>query len=388
MRILFTFMGGNGHFVPLISVAQAAGGKGHTVAFGCGPSMSATVAAAGFTVFPLGIGAARPPERRPLHPLDATREDQEFRDNFARSGAQQRVPYSIALCREWQPDLLVCDETDFGSMIAAECLELPYAVVLVMAAGSFVRAEVVGGVLNELRAEHGLSLDPKLDMLWRYLVLSPFPPSFRDPAYPLPSTGHSFCPGVPQTVNDAVPAWLLSLPARPTVYFTLGTVFNMESGDLFTRVLTGLRDLPVNIIVTIGSYLDPAELGPQPAHVYIERYIAQDLILPHCHLVISHGGSGSVSGTIWHGRPSVLIPMGADQPANAARCQQLGMAEVLDPITATPQAVQAVVANVLASPSYQQAAEQLRDEFVALPGPTYTTGLLERLATEKQPVVI
>lgn len=388
MRILFTFMGGTGHFIPLISVARAAEDKGHTVTFGCGPSMRATVEAAGFTVFPFGSGTAKPPERRPLRPLDAAREDQEFRDNFARSGAHQRIPYSMALCREWQPDILVCDETDFGSMIAAECLEIPYAVVLVMAAGSFVRADVVGEVLNELRAAHGLAPDSALNMLWHYLALSPFPPTFRDPAYPLPSTGHSFCPVVPQTDNNAALPWLLSLPERPTVYFTLGTVFNMESGDLFTRVLTGLRDLPINVIVTIGSYLNPAELGPQPDHVYIERFIDQDLILPHCQLVVSHGGSGSVSGTLLHGRPSVLIPLGADQPLNAARCQQLGLAEVLDPITVTPPSVQTAVANVLANSSYREVAERLRDEFVALPGPMYVIELLEQLAAAKRPVII
>ena len=31
---------------------------------------------------------------------------------------------------------------------------------------------------------------------------------------------------------------------RPIVYFTLGTIFNLESGDLFERALKGLCDLP------------------------------------------------------------------------------------------------------------------------------------------------
>ena len=53
-----------------------------------------------------------------------------------------------ALCADWRPDLVVCDEIDFGSMIAAERLGLPYASVLVIAAGSFVRRELVGEALN------------------------------------------------------------------------------------------------------------------------------------------------------------------------------------------------------------------------------------------------
>ena len=35
----------------------------------------------------------------------------------------------------------------------------------------------------------------------------------------------------------------------------------------------------------------PAEHGPQPAHVTVERFIPQAEVLPHCDLVVSHGGS-------------------------------------------------------------------------------------------------
>ncbi len=384
MRILFTFAGGNGHFVPLMPVASAAESRGHTIAFGCGPSMVSTVEAAGFVVFPMGTDSASPPQRIPLRPLDTARAAQEFRDRFARRAAQDRAPRTIGLCSEWQPDVLVCDETDFGAMVAAERLGVPYATVLVLAAGSWVRAELVGEALDELRAEHGLPPDPELEMLRRYLVLSPFPPGFRDPAHPLPATAPSFCPLVPEAAGDPPPAWSSMLPGAPGVYFTLGTVFNTESGDLFTRVLAGLRDLPVKVVVTVGHHIDPEELGPQPANVHIERYMAQESILPHCSLVVSHGGSGSVIGALAHGRPSVLIPMGADQPANAARCVQLGVARVLDPIGATPDTVRTAVSAVLEDPGYRRAAERIRDEFAALPGPAHTIGLLERLAAEKR----
>jgi len=385
MKILFTFMGGNGHFVPLVPVARASINAGHTVVFGCGPSMVAPVEAAGFRVFPLGTGAPEPPERRPLRPLDAEREDREFRENFARRGAQQRVPLTFKLCAEWQPDLLVCDETDFGGMVAAELFGIPYATVFVMAAGSFVRQEVVGEALDELRAKQGLPPDPDLEMLRRYLVLSPFPPGFRDPAFPLPPTAHSFRPPAPSDIGKTLPVWEAQLPGSPIVYFTLGTVFNMESGDLFMRVLNGLRMLPLNIVATVGPYIDPRELGPQPAHIIIERYIPQESILARCSLVISHAGSGSVSGALAYGRPMLLIPMGADQPLNAVRCVQLGLGRMLDPVAATPDSVAAAVSEILADPGYRQAAERLRDEFAALPGPDSIVGLLERLAEGKSP---
>lgn len=63
MRILFTFVGGHGHFEPLAPIARAAEAAGYAVAFGCAPSMISTVEAAEFFAFAMGIGASRPPGR-------------------------------------------------------------------------------------------------------------------------------------------------------------------------------------------------------------------------------------------------------------------------------------------------------------------------------------
>jgi UDP:flavonoid glycosyltransferase YjiC (YdhE family) len=319
--------------------------------------------------------------------LDLDREDRDLREGFATRLARERVTAVLELSAAWQPDLLVCDEIDFGAVVAAERLGLPYATVLVIAAGSFVRQEVVGEPLNALRAEHGLPPDPDLAMLNRYLVLSPCPPSYRNLAFPLPATAHSIRPlTLGAAPNNTLPPWRVHLNGAPIVYFTLGTVFNLESGDLFERVLAGLRELPINVIATVGREINPAEFGPQPANIQIERYIPQLVILPHCAAVVSHGGSGSVMGALAHGLPMVLIPMGADQPHNAARCAQLGVARVLDAVEATPETVRLAVAAVLAKSSYRRAAERMRDEIAALPGPAHTLMLLERLAMEKRPI--
>jgi UDP:flavonoid glycosyltransferase YjiC (YdhE family) len=345
------------------------------------------VEALGFTAFAAGSDIGLTPKRLPLVAVDMDRELRDLGGGFGRRIGGERAAAILPLCDAWQPDLLVCEEVDFGAMIAAERLGLPYATVLVIAAGSFVRPEFVAEPLNEVRAIHSLPPDPDLAMLSRYLVLSPAPPSYRDPAFPLPATAHSIRPLMFDPArNDPAPAWLAQLSDAPTVYFTLGTVFNVESGDLFTRVLAGLRDMPINVIATVGRDIDPAELGPQPANIHIEQYIPQALILPHCDAVISHGGSGSVIGTLAHGLPMVLIPMGADQPLNAARCAELGVGQVLDALAATPEMVRAAVATVLSDPSYRQAAERLRDEIAALPGPEYALTLLERLMAEQRPL--
>lgn len=394
MRILFSFVGGRGHLEPLLPIAEAAAARGHAVAFLCGPKAVSAVEAAGFEALAgtaagaaaEGAPPAGPAERLPLRAVDRAREERDLRDRFARRAAASRAQQALAVCASWKPDLVVCDETDFGPMIAAERLGLPHATVGVIAPGSFVRPDVVAEALDAVRGAHGLAPDPALEMPGRYLVLSTAPPRYRDPADPLPPTAHTFRPPVPAPAAESPPAWASALPGEPAVYFTLGTVFNLESGDLFARVLAGLRELPINLLATTGNDVDPAELGPQPGNVRVERYVPQSSVLPWCSLVVSHGGSGSVVCALAHGLPQVLIPLGADQPWNGDRCAALGLARVLDAAVATPQEVRGAVSATLADPSYRQNAERLRDEMAGLPAVAEAVPLLERLAVERRPL--
>jgi UDP:flavonoid glycosyltransferase YjiC (YdhE family) len=372
-RILFTFAGGSGHLEPLVPIARAAQAAGHAVAFAGRPWMVPKVAELGFSAFPAGSDDGLAPRRMPLAALDVERDMRAVGTGFGRRIARERAGDLLPLCADWRPDLVVCEELDFGAMIVAERLGLPCATVLVIAAGSFVRPEYVAGPLDEVRAEHGLPPDPDLAMPSHQLVLSPFPPSFRDPGFPLPATAHSLRLTAPTAApRDGV----------PTVYFTLGTVYNAESGDLFPRVLAALRDLPIALVVTVGRDVDSTELGPQPANVRVERYVPQEQILPRCTLVVSHGGSGSVTSALAHGLPMVLLPLGADQPLNAARCAELGVARVLDALASTPEDLRQAVARGLADAGQRRAAERLRDEITALPGPQSAIALLARLATK------
>jgi UDP:flavonoid glycosyltransferase YjiC (YdhE family) len=378
VRILFAFAGGAGHAEPLIPIAGATQNAGHTVAITGKPSIVAPIEERGFAVFGTGSDGASPSSRTPLLSLDAEREDRVLRDGSAGHVARRRAADVLELSARWRPDLLVCDEVDFGGMLAAERLGVPHATVLVIAAGSFVRASVVAEPLELIRTELGLPADPGFELLSRDLVLSPFPPSFRDPAFPLPATAHSICLENPAPPVVSAP-WPVHLPEAPTVYATLGTVFNLESGNLFERLLEGLGDLEANVIATVGRQIDPADLGKVPSNVHIERYLPQALVLPYCDAVVSHGGSGTVLGALAHGLPMVLLPMGADQPLNAARCEELGVARVIDAPDATAATIREAADSVLTDPGYRLRATRFADELAALPGPEQAVALLERL---------
>ncbi len=382
MRVLFTYAGGSGHADPLVPIAVALRAAGHDVAFFGRRSAAAALDANGFTLFPdtddRALAAGDDAPITPLLELDMEREYRDLR-GFADRIARARMARVVALADEWRPDLLVCDEADYGCMVGAERLRLPHATVLTNASGSFLRAVDVAEPLDAIRAEHSLPPDPGLAMPTRDLVVSPFPPSFRDPAFPLPENAISIRPNPGRMLPGSAPGWLSHLPDRPTVYFTLGTIFNQESGDLFDRVLAGLRELPATVVVTLGRNLDPERFGPQPENVHLERYVPQSVLLPHCDLVVNHGGSGSVIGALAHGLPLVVLPMGADQLPNAQRCEQLGVGVVLDAVRATPRSIRDASSALLSDAQAREAAELIRDEVASLPGPEAAVPPLEQL---------
>jgi UDP:flavonoid glycosyltransferase YjiC (YdhE family) len=344
MRLLFTFAGGEGHLQPLLPLARAAAARGHEVVVSGAQSLRRAAAGLEF----VASGPDVVPQRVELRPFDLAAELRVVREAYAGRFARARAADVLGVCGERRPDVVVRDEFDFGAAVAAERLGIASACVLVNASGGFLGAARAGEPYARLRAEHGLPAGSRAE-----LVLCPFPLSFRDPADPLPPAAVSF---------RAIEPRRAAAGGRPLVYVTLGTIFNTESGDLLARIVRGVRELPVDVVVTVGRTLDPGELGAQPRNVRVERFVPQDELLPRCAAAVSHAGSGSVAGALAHGVPLVCVPIGADQPLNAARCVALGAGLALDPLTLRPEDARDAVAEVLDEPAHRRAAERLRDE--------------------------
>ena len=387
MRILFCFHEGPGHYLPLLPLARAAERAGHTVAFSADPKRVGLPKADGFTAFPTGIDPFDTPEsvaieeRYEQAPPGREREDALIRDGFGYLYPHHKVADLMRLCQEWRPDVIVWDEASLGAPIAAERLGVPHVSVLVLAAGSLLRHDLIADGLNRVRAEHGLPPDLDLTMLSRHLVLAPFPEGFRDPAFPLPPTARTIRPLLPAPpADERLPDWASRLPDRPIVYFSLGTAFGRAALPVFRRVVPALAELPVTLVVTTGRLIDPDELGSQPDHVHVASYISQALLLPRVDLFVSHAGSGSVMGALSHGVPLALIPRGADQPENTARCEALGVGRVVGDPAVAGSAVGDAVAAMLAEPSYRDRAQEIATEIRGLPDADHALNLIEAVA--------
>jgi UDP:flavonoid glycosyltransferase YjiC (YdhE family) len=403
MRILFTTFPASGHFHPLVPLARAAQAAGHQVCFACAPSFRPQVEASGFRAFPAGcdfridqVANSADPEVRELvarvSQLGPGREaDQVFATNmFFGLAARRMAPDLLALHHTWPPDIIVRESMELGGALAAECLGLPHAGVEVTYLKYFMPwRETIRVQLDRVRQGLGLPPDPMLEMLYRYLHLTFTPPGFYDPTEPLPPTLHALhSSAFDRSGDEALPAWLGQLPARPTVYVTLGTVVNNFPGvfpGVLRTILAGLRDEPLNLIVTIGRDKDPAELGPQPDNVHVARYIPQSLLFPYCDLVVTHAGHNTVLATIDAGLPLVAIPFRGDQPDNARRCEDLGLGRALAPAALTPETVRDAMRTVMRDPGYRNNVRQLQAEMRALPGPEHGAWLLEQLVAQHTP---
>jgi len=172
------------------------------------------------------------------------------------------------------------------------------------------------------------------------------------------------------------------------MHATLGTTEVNRTPGLYEAIIDGLRDEPGTLIVSVGDRRDPAELGHQPPNVIVERYVSHAALLPHCDLVLTHGGYGAIMACLSLGLPMVVLPVNADQPRNARRCADLGVARVIGPEERTAEVIRAATRVVLRDPSYRVNAERVRDEISAMPGLELAVDLLERLARDKTPILV
>ena len=208
MRLLVTFVGGLGHLAPLLPLARAVREVGHDVAIAGSGGLVPRIEEAGFTAF-----ATSPP---PHHDQTAARQGRTPLDGdgrHARPSSSSPTTSPIGAPAGWRlavpdvirafgPDLVLRDETDLGTTIAAELLGVPVATHLVLAAGLLVRPELVAPRLDAVRDDARLPPDPALIRLTSGLVLSDAAPSFRSPGVALVrwrprTTGRLECRGRP-----------------------------------------------------------------------------------------------------------------------------------------------------------------------------------------------
>ena len=393
MKVLCTCLPGHGHFNPMLALAQALARAGHEVAFSTAADFCSHVERAGFPTFASGIPLARQVEeaRRRYPEQDRLAAMERFEQFVPRMlagvAAPARAADLVPLVREWRPDLLVHDETELAGPLAAAAVGIPWADQSVGRLRPLAMARLAGEALAPLARDVGVDVGP-YGGLFGYLYLDVAPPSLQSPEIGQIPVAHPVQNATiePGAEGASLPGWVADLPERPVVYVSLGTVFNTRAGAVFGAVLEGLRDVPVTVILTVGSGIDPAHFGPQPDRVHIEQFIPQSLLLPYCDAVVNQGGT-AILPILAHGLPLLLLPLGANQFHNAEACLAAGVGRRLLPAEVSPESVRREVDALLHDEGLHDSARHVQRELAEMPGPDRGVELLEQLAAEGRPLV-
>lgn len=384
MRILFATQPLRSHLHSLLPVARAARDRGHSVAIASGGGLEPVARHLGFEFLPCGGGgdvadldSHLPPELREQlvgAPI-AVRHLTAFSAGLAPAFARDLLDRGA----EWQPDVIVREPVEFGSVIAAERWGIPYASVMWGAYidPRFIIRDAVAGVA----AAFGLDGEAVLDGFDRHLVIRYLPPSWRIPDTSWPTTASSFQAPPYDRIDDADhPDPTAGLGDRPTVYATIGLSFSTDP-TVFRAVLDALDGLDVDAIVTTGHALDAAALGRVPANVHVSPYIPGSLVLPRCAAIVMHGGFNTLHQALWHGLPSVVVPqMGGDQGMSAEHVARLGLGlHVPGPVPSVDD-LRGAIERVIVGPAFADRSRAMQDEIRALPPLEDAIARLESLA--------
>nr|WP_076861852.1 glycosyltransferase [Bradyrhizobium mercantei] len=127
--------------------------------------------------------------------------------------------------------------------------------------------------------------------------------------------------------------------------------------DVFQRVINAVGAIEMEAVFTTGPNLDVSELHA-PKNVRLVRGASHDCIMRDVSLVISQGGHGTVARSLIHALPQLILPMGRDQSANAARVEAKEVGLRLPP-TASEAEIAAAIKRLITEPEFKVAARRL-----------------------------
>lgn len=372
MKILMTTQPGIGHLGPMLPIARELASRGIEVTIATAPSYAEFVRSQGLQFIAAGLNydEGKPAETLP-DILNVPQEkqarwlmDKLFLDRAPRA----MIPDLLPIVRQY--DLVIHNNYEFAGAIAAEKMGVPYVCFnLSFLMRKPVAKNIVGKALQSLRKDFGLPKDKNCDFVGRYLDLRTMPLEFtflnaltdrhyrsmlfkswrygrqrgkalqmislsailkwvkwveRNNVKPLPNEIFVNVWNKTATKTPA-PHWLASMPKdRPSVYVSLGTVFNRFYPNVFKIILDAVRDMNINLIMTVGKDVDIASFGPQPPHIYIKNYVDQTSIMPFIDLCLIHGGYSTTMLGLNLGIPQVILPLSGDQPIIASIVNSLG----------------------------------------------------------------
>jgi UDP:flavonoid glycosyltransferase YjiC (YdhE family) len=138
------------------------------------------------------------------------------------------------------------------------------------------------------------------------------------------------------------------------IVFALGSSAVLIAGDFWRHAAQAAQILGRRAILLTGRTPD---MQPDlPAGIRAFQYLPYSVVFPHAAAVVHQAGIGTLAQALSAGRPQLIVPVAFDQPDNAQRAQQLGVARVLPFKQATIERLVAHLQPLLTEACYMQRA--------------------------------
>ncbi len=223
-----------------------------------------------------------------------------------------------------------------------------------------------GRVVNPLLQELGLpSLSRTIDW-WQssQCVLGAFPGWFASPQpdWPVNFTSCEFPLWDQDASADDQPELEQFLcEGPPPLVFTPGTYYK-RAGFFFHAAAEACQRMGRRgVFLTRLSEQIPSQL---PAGVRHFDYVPLSRLLPQAAAIVHHGGIGTSAQALRAGIPQLIMPLHTDQPDNALRLKQLGVAQSLLPRRFTGPRVAGCLQQLLSSTDVSNSCAAAATRFV------------------------
>ncbi|MCM3921335.1 DUF1205 domain-containing protein [Frankia sp. AiPs1] len=287
-----------GHFLPMVSSTWALSLAGHEVRVAASPAFTGLVHASGLLAVPSGpdapdglIQAVPAASRRGTGPGAKLLQSSDW---FA-AVATGMTDDLVAFCRGWRPDVLMHDPLALAAPLVSTLLGIPRVEHRWGVDVSDTLVAPAAAAFASTARRHGVAEEPDPPAM----IIDPCPPRLQLP---------DAAPGLrvryqPYNGGGTVPAWAWEAPTAPRVCITPGTVVDPDKPlPWLGELADGLSRLEVEVLVAIrAEHRDAA--GALPPGVRTVESVPLGALLPHCDLVVHHGGSGTGMSAAAHGTP-------------------------------------------------------------------------------------
>ncbi|WP_306324524.1 macrolide family glycosyltransferase [Streptomyces venezuelae] len=173
--------------------------------------------------------------------------------------------------------------------------------------------------------------------------------------------------------------WTRPPTAEHVLLISLGSAYTRQPA-FYRECVRAFGDLPGwHVVLQIGAYTDPEELGTVPPNVEVHSWVPQRAILEQADAFVTHAGMGGCGEGLLAGVPMIAVPQGAEQFMNADRLVELGVARRLDTADATAEALRATLDDLVTDPGRARRSQRLQAAGRAEGGTPRAADLIETL---------